>query len=166
MNRRGFLGAILAACAAPAVVKASSIMRISPDRGIWLLNQDAVMFRDGTVVTGFDLGRADGDMTVAVRIARDGQIGMVDRFSIIETKNLLVCRDLLAAVERDCYDNMAKAQTPMVWYDEAAEIPYMDLKPWKVWALKDDPTRMMVQTIEPAEMFWGPGVPELMRGKS
>ena len=36
MNRRGFLGAILAACAAPAVVKASSIMRIAPDRGLWL----------------------------------------------------------------------------------------------------------------------------------
>lgn len=32
MNRRGFLGSILAAAAAPAVVKAASIMRINPDR--------------------------------------------------------------------------------------------------------------------------------------
>lgn len=30
MNRRGFLGAMLAACAAPAIVRAESIMRIAP----------------------------------------------------------------------------------------------------------------------------------------
>lgn len=30
MNRRGFLGIMLAACAAPAVVKSGSIMRIKP----------------------------------------------------------------------------------------------------------------------------------------
>jgi hypothetical protein len=30
MNRRSFLGAMLAACAAPAIVSASSIMRIKP----------------------------------------------------------------------------------------------------------------------------------------
>ena len=30
MNRRGFLGAMLAACAAPAIVRADSLMRIIP----------------------------------------------------------------------------------------------------------------------------------------
>ena len=30
MNRRGFLGSILAACAAPAIVRADSLMRIVP----------------------------------------------------------------------------------------------------------------------------------------
>ena len=30
MNRRNFLGAMLAACAAPAVVRAGSLMRINP----------------------------------------------------------------------------------------------------------------------------------------
>jgi len=30
MNRRGFLGAIIAACAAPAIVRADSLMRIVP----------------------------------------------------------------------------------------------------------------------------------------
>ena len=30
MNRRGFLGAMLAACAAPAIVRAESLMRIAP----------------------------------------------------------------------------------------------------------------------------------------
>ncbi len=30
MNRRGFLAGMLAACAAPAIVKASSIMRVVP----------------------------------------------------------------------------------------------------------------------------------------
>ncbi len=30
MQRRGFLGAMLAACAAPAIVRAGSLMRINP----------------------------------------------------------------------------------------------------------------------------------------
>jgi hypothetical protein len=30
MNRRGFLGTMLAACAAPAVVRAESLMRVKP----------------------------------------------------------------------------------------------------------------------------------------
>lgn len=30
MNRRGFLGSILAACAAPAIVRADSLMRVVP----------------------------------------------------------------------------------------------------------------------------------------
>ncbi len=30
MNRRGFLGSILAACAAPAIVRADALMRILP----------------------------------------------------------------------------------------------------------------------------------------
>lgn len=34
MNRRGFLGSILAAAAAPAIVRADSLMRVVP-RGLW-----------------------------------------------------------------------------------------------------------------------------------
>lgn len=36
MNRRGFLGSILVACAAPAIVRADSLMRIIPKRVVVL----------------------------------------------------------------------------------------------------------------------------------
>lgn len=37
MQRRGFLGAMLAACAAPAYVKAGSLMRVvAPPAGLWV----------------------------------------------------------------------------------------------------------------------------------
>lgn len=35
MNRRGFLGSILAACAAPAIVRAESLM-VLPAQNIWV----------------------------------------------------------------------------------------------------------------------------------
>lgn len=44
MDRRGFLGAMLAACAAPAVVRAGSLMRINP----------------AIVVPTMEIGRVDG----------------------------------------------------------------------------------------------------------
>jgi hypothetical protein len=43
MNRRGFLGAILATCAAPAIVRADSLMRIVPRR-TYVLTLDDVTF--------------------------------------------------------------------------------------------------------------------------
>jgi hypothetical protein len=36
ITRRGLLAGILAACAAPAIVKASSIMTINPRQGLWV----------------------------------------------------------------------------------------------------------------------------------
>ncbi len=52
MNRRGFLGAILAAAAAPAIVRADSLMRIIPrDAGILLENYTQV-FDKIQVVSG------------------------------------------------------------------------------------------------------------------
>ncbi len=40
MDRRGFLGSILAACVAPAIVRADSLMRIIPRETSILLNYD------------------------------------------------------------------------------------------------------------------------------
>lgn len=37
MNRRGFLGACLAACAAPAIVRADSLMRIIPKETVIII---------------------------------------------------------------------------------------------------------------------------------
>ena len=52
MDRRGFLGAMLAACAAPAIVRAGSLMRIAP----------ALIVTDQTVVIaqyGTEIGRIE-----------------------------------------------------------------------------------------------------------
>ncbi len=50
MNRRGFLGAILAAAAAPAIVKAESLMKI------WVPPEPKILLPD--------FGMGDGDFTV------------------------------------------------------------------------------------------------------
>lgn len=53
MNRRGFLGSILAACAAPAIVRADSLMRIVPvDTGILLAGDKAITACSGLVEYG------------------------------------------------------------------------------------------------------------------
>ena len=47
MNRRGFLGAMLAACAAPAIVRADSLMRIIPmDAPVVGLTSGMVMMQE------------------------------------------------------------------------------------------------------------------------
>lgn len=55
MKRRGFLQAMLAACAAPAVVRAASLMRLSPSAS-------------GLLVFGFDPASAGGDLSALVRM--------------------------------------------------------------------------------------------------
>lgn len=42
MNRRGFLGSILAACAAPAIVRADSLMRIVPREATIITSTDGI----------------------------------------------------------------------------------------------------------------------------
>lgn len=50
MNRRGFLGAMLAACAAPAIVRADSLMRIVP-------RETLIAEWDGSVLTSQKVAR-------------------------------------------------------------------------------------------------------------
>ena len=49
MNRRGFIGSILALCAAPAIVRADSLMRIIPPRALILwgdgIHDDTLAFQ-------------------------------------------------------------------------------------------------------------------------
>lgn len=85
MNRRGFLGAILAAAAAPVVVKAESLMRVKPI----VLPGDAE-FQDITVTLG-DYVDARRDAVAVTRkmlgLARprllDGELGQIDSLCII-----------------------------------------------------------------------------------
>lgn len=63
MNRRSFLASMLAACAAPAVVRAESIMRIKPvllpgvdfDTQSWFLNDDELAFEGPISVDSTEL---------------------------------------------------------------------------------------------------------------
>lgn len=61
MNRRGFLGSILTACAAPAIVRADSLMRIVP--------RDLVLVTPGPVEDW--LPRNPGDIVI-VRVYEPG----------------------------------------------------------------------------------------------
>jgi len=58
VNRRGFLGTILAAACAPAIVRADSLMRSIP--------------RETTVYTGMDFARDDDCCTIVQWV--DGQV--------------------------------------------------------------------------------------------
>jgi hypothetical protein len=80
MNRRGFMGAILAACAAPALVKASSIMRVRPD-GLWVPDQNGVFTCAGLLIADDSLADA-----MAEGIVRNGQIGTLDRFTMYTSR--------------------------------------------------------------------------------
>jgi len=55
MRRRGFLGAILATCAAPAIVRADSLMRVVP-------RHHTATSMDG-YTWGFDRGKGDDNIT-------------------------------------------------------------------------------------------------------
>lgn len=55
MNRRRFLGAILATCTAPAIVRASSLM---PGKGVVIVDDLAIMLRDGLLYRG-EIGYID-----------------------------------------------------------------------------------------------------------
>lgn len=61
MNRRGFLGAMLAACAAPAIVRAESIMRIAAPEII--VSDVAAIVSQYEALYGFtamEIGRIEG----------------------------------------------------------------------------------------------------------
>lgn len=60
MNRRGFLGAILAAGVAPAVVRAESIMRIAAPKG-WSVTEGEVIVLAGDPYDRWCLDRATRD---------------------------------------------------------------------------------------------------------
>ena len=60
MNRRGFLSAVIVGAAAPAIVRASSLMRITPISGDWVQEDvdklllrptDQLLMRPTTLIT-------------------------------------------------------------------------------------------------------------------
>lgn len=76
MNRRGFLGSILAACAAPAIVRADSLMRIVPMDLLVDDNAEAfaegfasraridMLYNDGLQIREWSQYMADHDQTI------------------------------------------------------------------------------------------------------
>lgn len=76
MDRRGFLGAMLAACAAPAIVRADSLMRIVP--------RDALIFHPdefGLAIHGNRLLTIEQIVRESLRIAHQNMnfIGAINR---------------------------------------------------------------------------------------
>lgn len=75
MNRRGFLGSILAACAAPAIARADSLMRIVPmETTIETVNVVEVMF-------GNQLRNASTIAAMALRLVNEhynGDLKLLD----------------------------------------------------------------------------------------
>ena len=59
MNRRGFLSGIIAACAAPAIVRADSLMRVVPNQTIAILPD---LQRFGLVPTSIVMPPEVGEM--------------------------------------------------------------------------------------------------------
>lgn len=57
MNRRGFLGTILAACAAPAIVRADSLMKIARPSERLILPGDAGFLGAVREITAYDITR-------------------------------------------------------------------------------------------------------------
>lgn len=116
LSRRLFLGGLLAGTAAPAIVRASSLMPIwvpkPPPWGQTIVGMQLVMdaqrqwseqlarkFHDSTVFgqnvdrdypwIGVDHGRPGGDSTAITQLrVLSGEIGQVDRFTIISTSLL------------------------------------------------------------------------------
>lgn len=104
MNRRGFLGAILAAAAAPAVLSACNVMRVRPiyhlgelDTSpflpeIWTQQlaekfQAATRFGDTVSELWAGVDPAHGEDATVVNLVR-GEIGTLDRFVIYESREL------------------------------------------------------------------------------
>ena len=154
MNRRGFLGAMLAACAAPAVVKASNIMRIASDRGLWV--PDFVEY-PGLSITDFDarvmgpINRALAEHVddalceeIAADLLRTGQVGVVDRFTVYESPNEYVA----GMVDGRNYTRIYTREA-MTVFEESSEIPEHIWNEGLVWKRHGD------------SPFWGRGVPEL-----
>ena len=75
MNRRGFLGGILAIAAAPAIVRADSLMRVVP--------------RETTVWIGVDVGAVPGDIAILTpaAITREALRILHQQASFIEVIN-------------------------------------------------------------------------------
>lgn len=71
-TRRGFLAAILAAGAAPAIVQAGSIMRIAPPKG-YVVTGDLLM--QGSITVGVDLAPGDSQAYVS-QIWKSAGVGL------------------------------------------------------------------------------------------
>ena len=71
MDRRGFLGSILALAAAPAIVRADSLMRIVPRETTLITGEIGTMDRFVIVETGHTMMTIDQITREALRIAHD-----------------------------------------------------------------------------------------------
>lgn len=97
MNRRGFLGAILAGCAAPAIVRADALMRVVP-LGTDVLTLDTIR-RGAAILDGAMWVPAD-DWASALRdtyvegagAVRVGEIGRIEGFRIVTSPVLPVAK--------------------------------------------------------------------------
>jgi hypothetical protein len=94
-SRRGFLGACLALAAAPAIVRADSLMRVVPfdlvlvERGVtyrWLTYDEDPWAKAVKKVIGTDFGGLGGDATVLA----ERYFGTIERFTIIPSEIQLV----------------------------------------------------------------------------
>jgi hypothetical protein len=97
MNRRGFLGAILAGCAAPAIVRADALMRVVP-LGTDVLTLDTIR-RGAAILDGAMWVPAD-DWALALHdvyaggtgVVRTGEIGRIEGFRIVTSLVLPVAK--------------------------------------------------------------------------
>jgi hypothetical protein len=138
MNRRGFLGICLAAAAAPAIVKASSIMRVNP--GV-IVQPDLVPVFGKTVLHGYH-DPLDEDFYDAAR-------SLSDRIDA----------DMLASSPNDARK---------VWIDEAAALPRnftaSDLlaRQREFDRQLNEAWRQMADNMKLSSRFVGPGFPQFI----
>lgn len=101
MKRRGFLGAILAGCAAPAIVRADALMRVVP-LGTDVLTLDTIRRGAATLDAHMLVGKlvpAD-DWALALRdtyvegagAVRVGEIGRIEGFRFVTSPLLPVAK--------------------------------------------------------------------------
>lgn len=104
MNRRGFLRAILAGCAAPAIVRADALMRVVP------VDLDIVPVPfNGDVFTLEHLKAAARQLDENMRLACNpplikGEWGVIERFTVISTP-LLEDYNRLGRMQRQLRDH-------------------------------------------------------------
>lgn len=74
ISRRGFLGSILAACAAPAIVRADSLMQIVPTDAAVMTGTEVLAYQDNMAraLQGFNQEEYDAMIRAAVRRLADG----------------------------------------------------------------------------------------------
>ena len=101
INRRGFLGAILAAAAAPAIVKAGSLMRIDPRivRFGYAENLSRSMRQMALTIEDFAITDQALNVGLGEKIGRDGN--RILTISQITNKSLIILENDLVGFKLD-----------------------------------------------------------------